>query len=199
MADRPTSREAVLTAIRLARVAPSEAPVPWESRPDPDLALGERFAAALADAGGTARFVSRSELPDALNEHADLLRAEAVHSTHPGLASRTPGPAPESPHDLAQLDLAVTAGGPSVAESGAVWLAPADGITRAACFLAEHLVLVIEASEIVADLHDAYARVDPAAASFGCWVAGPSKTADIEQVVVIGAHGARSLVVFVVA
>ena len=41
-------------------------------------------------------------------------------------------------------------------------------------------------------------RVDPATRSFGCWVAGPSKTADIEQVVVIGAHGARSLVVFVV-
>lgn len=198
MTARPTSREAVLAAIRLAGVPPSEAPAPWTSSAPADLALGERFAAALAAAGGTAHFVSSGELPRLLAEHADLLRAEAVHSTHPGLASRTPGPTPQIPHDLAQLDLAVTTGGPSVAESGAVWLAPADGMTRAACYLAEHLVLIIEASGIVADLHDAYACVDPAARSFGCWVAGPSKTADIEQVVVIGAHGARSLVVFVV-
>jgi L-lactate dehydrogenase complex protein LldG len=90
----------------------------------------------------------------------------------------------------------VTVGGPSVAESGAVWLTPADALARAALFLAEHLALVVSETEIVSDLHQAYARIDAGAAPFGCFVAGPSKTADIEQVLVIGAHGARTLTVF---
>jgi L-lactate dehydrogenase complex protein LldG len=194
-ADAP-SREAVLAAIRRAALAPTEAPEPWVSSAASDRAPSERFAEALEVAGGSARLMAPADLPSALAEHADALGATTIHSTHPGLASRYPGAAPDSPHDLADLDLAVAAGAPAVAESGAVWLTPADALARAALFLAEHVALVVSETEIVPDLHQAYARVDPGATPFGCFVAGPSKTADIEQVLVIGAHGARSLTVF---
>ncbi len=195
--SRASSRETVLAAIRQVGLVPTEAPRPWPSPPIAETALAERFAAALEAAGGTSRVLAARDLADALAAHADRVGATTVHSSHPDLASRHPGPLPQSPHDLAQLELTVIPGGPSVAESGAVWVAPADRLTRAACFLTEHLALVVEASEIVADLHHAYARIAPAASPFGCWIAGPSKTADIEQVLVVGAHGPRTLSVFI--
>jgi L-lactate dehydrogenase complex protein LldG len=186
----------VLAAIRRAALVPTEVPAPWTSAAAEDRPLDEAFIAALEAAGGTARSIAARDLPSALAEYADALGATTIHSTHPDLASRYPGVAPDSPHDLANLDLAVAAGAPAVAESGAVWFTPSDALARAACFLAEHVALVVPSSELVVDLHRAYARIDPAASPFGCFIAGPSKTADIEQVLVIGAHGARSLTVF---
>jgi L-lactate dehydrogenase complex protein LldG len=90
----------------------------------------------------------------------------------------------------------VLVGGPAVAESGAVWWIPRDEAERCAAFLAERVILVVPREQLVADLHTAYQRIDPAAAHYGCFMAGPSKTADIEQALVIGAHGPRALDVF---
>ena len=90
----------------------------------------------------------------------------------------------------------VIAGGPAVAESGAVWWVPRDEAERRAAFLAERVIFVIARTQLVGDLHAAYQQIDPASAHYGCLVAGPSKTADIEQALVIGAHGPRALDVY---
>ncbi|MBY0488847.1 MAG: LUD domain-containing protein [Gemmatimonadaceae bacterium] len=82
-----------------------------------------------------------------------------------------------------------------VAESGAVWVVPRTADDRQQLFLAEHVTLVVSRASLVDTLHDAYAAIDIAAAPFGCFVAGPSKTADIEQTLVIGAHGPLGLTV----
>ncbi len=93
-------------------------------------------------------------------------------------------------------DAIVLRGGPAVAESGAVWWVPRDHEQRRAGFLAERVIVVVARADLVADLHAAYQRIDPSAAPYSCFVAGPSKTADIEQALVIGAHGPRALAVF---
>ena len=103
-----------------------------------------------------------------------------------------------SANDLALVDKAYIKGRVAVAENGAIWLYESQMVNRLLPFICEHLVLVIEKKNIVATLHHAYEIINIADEGFGVFIAGPSKTADIEQSLVIGAHGARSLIVYLV-
>jgi L-lactate dehydrogenase complex protein LldG len=85
--------------------------------------------------------------------------------------------------------IVVIRGQTGVAENGAVWMDAEDMHARRLPFLASHLVLVLEKKNILADMHDAYDKIDLRRSGFGVFIAGPSKTADIEQSLVIGAHG----------
>lgn len=95
------------------------------------------------------------------------------------------------------IDTAIIKGEIAVAENGAVWLYESQMINRLLPFICQHLVLVINKKDIVATMHHAYQQIDTRKEGFGVFIAGPSKTADIEQSLVIGAHGARSLTVYV--
>ena len=100
-------------------------------------------------------------------------------------------------HDLADVEVAILRGQFGVAENGAIWLTDADiGQHRVLPFIAQHLVLILDKSHVVSNMHDAYRLLKLTETGFGVFIAGPSKTADIEQSLVIGAHGARSLVVY---
>ena len=94
------------------------------------------------------------------------------------------------------VDTAIIKGEIAVAENGAVWLYESQMINRLLPFICQHLILVIEKKNIVATMHQAYQQIDTDKEGFGVFIAGPSKTADIEQSLVIGAHGARSLIVY---
>ena len=91
------------------------------------------------------------------------------------------------------------AGSTVCAVQGAVWITEAGLRNLRALFvLSQHLALVVPASGLVNDMHEAYEKVRIPRPGYGCFVSGPSKTADIEQALVIGAHGARSCTVFLV-
>jgi L-lactate dehydrogenase complex protein LldG len=62
-------------------------------------------------------------------------------------------------------------------------------------FLAQHLVVLLDPTHIVATLHDGYADARVAAARYAIFMTGPSATADIEGVLIHGAQGIRSLTV----
>jgi L-lactate dehydrogenase complex protein LldG len=84
-----------------------------------------------------------------------------------------------------------------VAENGAVWLYESQMGNRLLPFICQHLILVIHKKDIVPTMHHAYKNIDIAKEGFGIFIAGPSKTADIEQSLVIGAHGSRTATIYV--
>jgi L-lactate dehydrogenase complex protein LldG len=159
-----------------------------------------QFCLALVAVAGTAvRVPSAAELPAAVAALAQKLAARLVVSAVPDAG---PGNIRfenvADPHALEGVDLAILPGDFGVAENGAVWVRAGELRHRGLFVVTQHLALVIPASEIVNDMHEACARVASMPLGYGLFIAGPSKTADIEQALVIGAHGARSCTVFVV-
>ncbi len=104
----------------------------------------------------------------------------------------------DDPHSLADVDLVIDQAGFGVAENGAVWLDDRRLKHRAIYFITQHLILLVSAAEIVNNMHEAYRRIQITGPQFGLFLSGPSKTADIEQSLVLGAHGSRTLEVLIV-
>ena len=84
-----------------------------------------------------------------------------------------------------------------VAENGCFWI-PQQMKEKAVCFISENLIILMPKSQIVNNMHEAYKRIefDKEYDGYGTFISGPSKTADIAQVLVMGAQAARSVTVF---
>ena len=101
-------------------------------------------------------------------------------------------------HHLHNVEMAIIKASLGVAENGAVWVTEDNMNQRVLPFICQHLAVVVHQKDLVPTMHDAYKQLDQmSACNYGSFIAGPSKTADIEQSLVIGAHGPRSMVVFV--
>lgn len=103
----------------------------------------------------------------------------------------------EKSGDLDGTDLAVVNGSVGVCENGAVWIMQ-DVEQRTVYFIAEALVILLDRKNIVNNMHEAYKVIDTGDYGYGVFISGPSKTADIEQALVMGAHGARDVTVILV-
>jgi len=100
-------------------------------------------------------------------------------------------------HHLADVELALIKAHFGVAENGSVWVTEELLGHRAVPFICQHLAAVITSSNLVDTMHRAYMRIGSETYGWAAFIAGPSKTADIEQSLVLGAHGPRSMTVFV--
>jgi L-lactate dehydrogenase complex protein LldG len=101
-------------------------------------------------------------------------------------------------HDLENVEFALLKVEFGVAENGAVWLTEAAMLRRPLPFICQHLGVILEKNQIEPTMHAAYSRIGQRDYGFAAFVAGPSKTADIEQSLVLGAHGARTMTVFLI-
>ncbi len=192
----PNARDAILHAVRAARPPAVDRPQPlWpEVRMSAGLSVRDAFTAAATTAGAAVVACPRDDLARVLggavgDAASTLSYVDGVSSTV-ALAG--------DPHALDTLDVVVCGSTLGVAENGAVWIATSDSTLRAALFLATRVVIVVAEEHLVEDLHQAYERIDVRLHTFGAFIAGPSKTADIEQSLVIGAHGPRELTLVLV-
>ncbi len=190
------SRDHIINRIRKALKGRAPVPLPLleVSRTEPSL---ERFETALAKAG--ARYQRLADAGAAL---------QYMKGLHPG-ESRWISCLPEQREglDLAEgmdiktlfpLEWAMVKGRFGVEENGAIWIEGGDLPHRMIPFMCETLAVVLDARQLVADMGQAYERIRGVRYDYGCFIAGPSKTADIEQTLVTGAQGPKALWVLVV-
>lgn len=102
----------------------------------------------------------------------------------------------DDPHSLQNVELTIIKAHFGVAENSALWVTDAILGQRVAPFITQYLAIIVDKNDLIPTMHQAYDRIGNQEYGFGTFIAGPSKTADIEQSLVLGAHGARGLVVF---
>lgn len=158
----------------------------------------EQFRNVLTTIGGALIEISGyGEILDFIKEHYQ--GEQRIISTLPELSSITePGWENEDPHSLENVDLAIIRAHFGVAENAALWITEDLIQQRVVPFICQQLAVVVSKNEILATMHDAYARIGEAEYGFGAFIAGPSKTADIEQSLVLGAHGPKGMTVFLI-
>lgn len=186
-----SAREAILRAVRTARPASVALPDLDAARstfPPSDPEILQRFVEAARAAGADVVVSEPAVLEQVLRTVAP--EATRVLSMIPSVRGTVTQSTAQA---LAEVELFVCEAVLGVAENGAAWVPLSRLGSRAAVFLAEHVVIVLDRTAIVSDLHEAYDSIDVAGEAFGIFIAGPSKTADIEQSLVIGAHGPKRL------
>ena len=100
-----------------------------------------------------------------------------------------------SKEKLNSLETVLIEGQLGVAENGAIWLDDSNFPNRLIPFITQQLIIKLDSSQIVSDMQEAHHRINIENSGFGVFISGPSKTADIEQSLVYGAHGAKELIV----
>ena len=124
--------------------------------------------------------------------------AVEIASNLPGITIATRNPdIVDDASDLNGTDVGIIRGEFGVAENGCVWI-PQQMKEKAVCFISENLVILLPKSQIVNTMHEAYRRIKFNDYGYGTFISGPSKTADIAQVLVMGAQAARSATVLLI-
>ncbi len=129
----------------------------------------------------------------------DFDQSKRILSNLPALSDVAEISDPDAdPHTLEDVELAIIEARLAVAENGAVWLTEDVMGHRVLPYIAQHLAVIVREDSIVSTMHDAYAKIASEDYGFGGFIGGPSKTADIEQALVLGAHGPLSMTVYLI-
>lgn len=205
-----SARDDILDAVRANKPA-MNAPAPAvpnydDAYPQDQDGLANLFAERLTTMGGTwHKPTTGQSVDDALREAlADKLgqpldENAVIASNVPEVAGSRPLAETDDPGSLHDVDIAVLRAAFGIAETGSVVFTEKELTVNAVAYLAQHLVVLLDPTEIVTNLHRAYQRDDFVNARYTVFHTGPSATADIEGVLVRGAQGVRSLTIIPLA
>lgn len=200
-----SSRDEILSAIRLRRVRNEKRPSPYRPAPIDGDAIAQFARRAASQAAEVRHVASMDDVPAAV---ADILRSRNMQAvihmppnssvdqlpwqSAPGLTRETSPPGPED----AALALAPYA----IAETGTLAYASAPDAPASWHFRAGLEIAVLRAGAILPHLEEVLAKVKtrgefPRTLNL---VTGPSRTGDIEQTLELGAHGPKALAILIV-
>jgi L-lactate dehydrogenase complex protein LldG len=187
-----SSRDEIMASIRahrpkLERPAPS---IPLFDDDAPENLL-EAFGKQLERMGGE---LMKPNLADPLGPVRNKIAGAKVICSHaPEIAGNKPLTRGMKPADLADVDYGIVRASFGVAETGSVCLTDADLGVNTLGYLPQRLIVLLDPSDIVINIHHAYRRPEWRQARYAVFHTGPSATADIEGVLIHGAQGVRSL------
>lgn len=158
----------------------------------------KKYSELFAGIGGL--LVSAGSLENAKDMiRKDFDQSKRILTNLPALSDVAELSDPDAdPHTLEDVELAIIEARLAVAENGAVWLTEDVMGHRVLPYIAQHLAVIVREDSIVSTMHDAYAKIASEDYGFGGFIGGPSKTADIEQALVLGAHGPLSMTVYLI-
>jgi L-lactate dehydrogenase complex protein LldG len=194
-----SSRDDIMASIR-ANLPRLDRPLPHVPLFDSDApaSLLSAFKGNLHRMGGV--FLDPPASSDILAPvRAKIADANVVCSTVPEIVGNRDIAGVGALGDLADIDFAIVRASFAVAETGSVLLSDADLGVNGIAYLAQHLIVLLDPADIVANLHHAYRRLEFRERHYASFHTGPSATADIEGVLIHGAQGVRSLSVLPVA
>ena len=194
-----SSRARILEAIRNEKPGQRDLPTLPPDPPAPDAATLAEWEANFREvlAASKTTFVEPGRLSALRSRTSERTPSLSTIAGISPVTCRLPAKRLPTRYSSLRVDLTILIRARiGVAENGAMWVIRRPrAIHRVLPFITQHLVIVVDRSKLVATMHQAYRQTEIAATGFGVFIAGPSKTADIEQSLVIGAHGPRSLVV----
>ena len=189
-----SARDNILNRLRSANVAEVEKPqleaiekIRFEDKVT-------HFAEMVEAVGGEV-----VEMTESLEQTLAVCGVDCTNLVSP-LAELTQAVNPDAVADVHELGgeyTSVVRGKIGVAENGAVWV-PVEGNRKAHLFACKHLVIMLDKSAIVDTMHDAVGQPSFETVGYGAFISGPSKTADIEQALVMGAHGAMKATIILI-
>jgi L-lactate dehydrogenase complex protein LldG len=192
-----SSREKILAAV--LKNQPPLSPLPdMEIFKGGDQDAVQEYIDTFISIGGKAMTVDdMTSVKTLIREQFDV--AKRIVTTLPELSDNWElYSATADPHTFEDVEVAVIKAHLAVAENGAVWLTEQVMGQRIIPFICQHLAVLIYAETIVPTMHEAYKQIGEGQYGFGVFIGGPSKTADIEQALVMGAHGPVSMSVFII-
>lgn len=187
------SKEKILTNIRKANLQKIDLPeMPIDNSP---ISIDNLITNA-EKSGASIKLINKNSLQKNIEEL--IADKKNIFSTIPQIASTISVSADTTALELNKIEVAILQASFIVEENGALWITDKELVNRLTVCIPEYIIVVVEQNQIKKNMHQAYEQIDLIKAEYGVFLCGPSKTADIEQSLVIGAHGAKGLQIFVV-